>query len=233
MRSTRRWPRSATGPSVGVEVSGLEDGQLGHRRQPGARRSDSRQPHPARLDEVVGEGEGLAEAATVLTGRRIGEGPGELGRGTARCAAGPSPPSARWSRPTPRPWRGWSPPRSASRYAEARGEVQEIVDTCDFFLGEGRRLYGQTVPWEMPDKQLFTFRGRSARGHDHHGGQLPGRRAVLVHGARPAVRQHRGLEARRVLRGLPPASTSCSSRRGLPTACSTWCRPTARRPSPG
>ncbi|MGI5245998.1 aldehyde dehydrogenase family protein [Dactylosporangium sp. CA-139066] len=41
---------------------------------------------------------------------------------------------------------------------EARGEVQEIVDTCDFFLGEGRRLYGQTVPSEMPDKQLFTFR---------------------------------------------------------------------------
>jgi acyl-CoA reductase-like NAD-dependent aldehyde dehydrogenase len=41
---------------------------------------------------------------------------------------------------------------------EARGEVQEIVDTCDFFLGEGRRLYGETVPSEMPDKQLFTFR---------------------------------------------------------------------------
>jgi aldehyde dehydrogenase (NAD+) len=36
--------------------------------------------------------------------------------------------------------------------------VQEIVDTCDFFLGEGRRLYGETVPSEMPDKQLFTFR---------------------------------------------------------------------------
>jgi aldehyde dehydrogenase (NAD+) len=43
-------------------------------------------------------------------------------------------------------------------YREALGEVQEIVDTCDFFLGEGRRLYGQTVPSEMPDKQLFTFR---------------------------------------------------------------------------
>jgi alpha-ketoglutaric semialdehyde dehydrogenase len=42
--------------------------------------------------------------------------------------------------------------------AEARGEVQEIIDTCHFFLGEGRRLYGQTVPSEMPDKQLFTFR---------------------------------------------------------------------------
>jgi len=43
-------------------------------------------------------------------------------------------------------------------YAESLGEVQEVVDTCNFFLGEGRRLYGQTVPSEMPDKQLFTFR---------------------------------------------------------------------------
>src|SRR5690349_4652106 len=43
-------------------------------------------------------------------------------------------------------------------YAEALGEVREIIDTCDFFLGEGRRLYGETVPSEMPDKQLFTFR---------------------------------------------------------------------------
>ncbi|MFI6595531.1 aldehyde dehydrogenase family protein [Nonomuraea sp. NPDC050536] len=43
-------------------------------------------------------------------------------------------------------------------FKEALGEVREIVDTCDFFLGEGRRLYGQTVPSEMPDKNLFTFR---------------------------------------------------------------------------
>ncbi|MGB9377732.1 MAG: aldehyde dehydrogenase family protein [Mycobacteriales bacterium] len=43
-------------------------------------------------------------------------------------------------------------------HAEALGEVREIVDTCDFFLGEGRRLYGQTVPSEMPAKQLFTYR---------------------------------------------------------------------------
>src|SRR3954462_13049888 len=43
-------------------------------------------------------------------------------------------------------------------YSESLGEVQEIIDTCSFFLGEGRRLYGQTVPSEMHDKQLFTFR---------------------------------------------------------------------------
>ncbi|MFG2027191.1 aldehyde dehydrogenase family protein [Streptomyces sp. NPDC048825] len=43
-------------------------------------------------------------------------------------------------------------------FGESLGEVQEVIDTCDFFLGEGRRLYGQTVPSEMPDKQLFTYR---------------------------------------------------------------------------
>src|SRR3954470_23522317 len=43
-------------------------------------------------------------------------------------------------------------------YAESLGEVQEVVDTCDFFVSEGRRLYGQTVPSEMADKQLFTYR---------------------------------------------------------------------------
>ncbi|HSK24836.1 MAG TPA: aldehyde dehydrogenase family protein [Egicoccus sp.] len=43
-------------------------------------------------------------------------------------------------------------------YPEALGEVQEVIDTCVFFASEGRRLYGQTVPSEMPDKQLFTFR---------------------------------------------------------------------------
>ncbi|MDX1620523.1 MAG: aldehyde dehydrogenase family protein, partial [Nitriliruptorales bacterium] len=41
---------------------------------------------------------------------------------------------------------------------ESRGEVQEAIDTCIFFASEGRRLYGQTVPSEMPDKQLFTYR---------------------------------------------------------------------------
>jgi acyl-CoA reductase-like NAD-dependent aldehyde dehydrogenase len=41
---------------------------------------------------------------------------------------------------------------------EARGDVQEAVDTCHFFVSEGRRLYGQTIPSEMPEKELFTYR---------------------------------------------------------------------------
>ena len=41
---------------------------------------------------------------------------------------------------------------------EGRGEVQEAIDTAHFFQSEGRRLYGQTVPSEMPHKELFTYR---------------------------------------------------------------------------
>lgn len=41
---------------------------------------------------------------------------------------------------------------------ESRGSVQEAIDTAEFFQSEGRRLYGQTVPSELPNKELFTYR---------------------------------------------------------------------------
>src|SRR3954466_14986714 len=41
---------------------------------------------------------------------------------------------------------------------EARGSVQEAIDTAVFFQSEGRRLYGQTVPSELAEKELFTYR---------------------------------------------------------------------------
>lgn len=41
---------------------------------------------------------------------------------------------------------------------EARGSVQEAIDTAEFFQSEGRRLYGQTVPSELPNKELYTYR---------------------------------------------------------------------------
>lgn len=43
-------------------------------------------------------------------------------------------------------------------FREALGSVQEVIDTCVFFASEGRRLYGQTVPSEMSQKELFTYR---------------------------------------------------------------------------
>lgn len=41
---------------------------------------------------------------------------------------------------------------------ESLGEVQEAIDTAHFFQSEGRRLYGQTVPSELPHKELMTYR---------------------------------------------------------------------------
>ncbi|MBI4366407.1 MAG: aldehyde dehydrogenase family protein [Deltaproteobacteria bacterium] len=41
---------------------------------------------------------------------------------------------------------------------EARGDVQEAIDTCNFFVSEGRRLYGMTVPSEMPNKECSAYR---------------------------------------------------------------------------
>ncbi len=41
---------------------------------------------------------------------------------------------------------------------ESLGSVQEAIDTAEFFLSEGRRLYGQTVPSELKQKELQTFR---------------------------------------------------------------------------
>src|SRR6266513_774059 len=117
-----------------------------------------RSVNPANTDEVVAEVQ-LGNADTFLDAARA-----------ARAA------QADWAR-TPAPIRGRAVQqigrlvednkealaRIVTReigkpYAESLGEVQEIVDTCNFFLGEGRRLYGMTVPSEMPDKQLFTFR---------------------------------------------------------------------------
>ena len=41
---------------------------------------------------------------------------------------------------------------------ETRGDVQEAIDMGYFMAGEGRRLYGQTTPAEMPNKFALTVR---------------------------------------------------------------------------
>jgi len=41
---------------------------------------------------------------------------------------------------------------------EARGDVQEGVDCAFYSAGEGRRLFGQTTPSEMPNKFAMTMR---------------------------------------------------------------------------
>jgi len=42
--------------------------------------------------------------------------------------------------------------------AEARGDVQEAIDTFEYFAGEGRRLFGHTTTSELRDKFCMTVR---------------------------------------------------------------------------
>src|SRR3954453_13616815 len=144
----------ATATSSARTISSLIAGSA----QSGAPGGTQRNVNPARTDEVVAEVQ-LGDAGTFVDATRA-----------ARAA------QENWAR-TPAPIRGRAIQqigrlvednkealaRIVTReigkpYSEALGEVQEIIDTCNFFLGEGRRLYGQTVPSEMHDKQLFTFR---------------------------------------------------------------------------
>jgi len=131
---------------------------IGGRALAGAPGGKLQAPNPARLDEIVAEAF-LGDPATFVEACRV-----------AYAA------QREWAR-VPAPVRGRAIQqigrlveenkvalaRLITReigkpYRESLGEVQEVIDTCNFFLSEGRRLYGQTVPSEMPDKQLFTFR---------------------------------------------------------------------------
>ena len=42
--------------------------------------------------------------------------------------------------------------------AEARGDVQEGIDIAFLMAGEGRRMFGETVPSELPDKWAMSIR---------------------------------------------------------------------------
>ncbi|BDG61963.1 aldehyde dehydrogenase family protein [Caldinitratiruptor microaerophilus] len=41
---------------------------------------------------------------------------------------------------------------------EARGDVQEAIDMAYYMAGEGRRMFGHTVPSELPDKFAMSIR---------------------------------------------------------------------------
>ncbi len=115
-------------------------------------------PNPAHLDEVVAEA-ALGDASTFLEACRVASETQPV------WAAVPAPVRGRAIQQLGRLVESNQEALSqlltreiGKPIKESRGEVQEVIDTCNFFLGEGRRLYGQTVPSEMPDKQLFTFR---------------------------------------------------------------------------
>ena len=94
-----------------------------------------------------------------------------------------------------RPGRPGRRSRSARSGPKARGEVQEMIDICDFAVGLSRQLDGRTMPSERPGHRLMeTWHPLGVVGRDQRL-QLPGRRVVLERRPRPGLRRHRGVEA--------------------------------------
>ena len=78
---------------------------------------------------------------------------------------------------------------------EGLGEVQEMIDICDFAVGLSRQLYGLTIASERPGHRMMETWHPLGVCRRHHRLQLPGRRLGLERGARAGLRRSRGLEA--------------------------------------
>ena len=97
--------------------------------------------------------------------------------------------------------------------SEGLGEVQEMIDICDFAVGLSRQLYGRTIASERPGHRLMEVWHPIGPDRRDHRLQLPGRGLVVEHGDQPGVRQPRHLEAVRedaahrggLHRAAPPA----------------------------
>ena len=106
--------------------------------------------------------------------------------------------------------------------AEARGDVQEAIDIAELMAGEGRRMFGDTVPSELPDKWAMSIR------------QPIGVAGVITPWnfpmAIPAWKTMPALVAGNTVVFKPPptrpgarrSSSSSSPRRGSRPASSTW-----------
>ena len=123
----------------------------------GGQRIESR--NPANLDELVCEA-WLGDAATFVDACRAAR------EAQRDWAATPAPVRGQAIERDRAPGRGEQGGARAPRDARDRQAVSRVARRGAgghrhlrlLRLGEGRRLYGQTVPSEMPDKQLFTFR---------------------------------------------------------------------------
>ena len=79
--------------------------------------------------------------------------------------------------------------------SEGEGEVQEMIDMCDFAVGLSRQLYGLTIASERaaaPDARAMAAAGTDRH---HHGLQFPGRRMGVERDDRRGLRRRFDLEA--------------------------------------
>ena len=79
--------------------------------------------------------------------------------------------------------------------SEGLGEVQEMIDICDFAVGLSRQLYGLTIATERAEHRMMETWHPLGVGRHHLRVQLPGRGLVLERGAGAGLRQSGRVEA--------------------------------------
>jgi aldehyde dehydrogenase (NAD+) len=125
------------------------------------------------LEACGAAGTPTVTARTPITGEQLFEAPGAGSDEVAAAIAGASEAFATW-RTVPAPGRGAMVKRLGALFtehkadvaelitieagkvpSEALGEVQEVIDICDFAVGLSRQLQGRTMPSERPSHRLM------------------------------------------------------------------------------
>jgi aldehyde dehydrogenase (NAD+) len=99
----------------------------------------------------------------------------------------------------------------AKALQEGYGEVQEMIDICDFAVGLSRQLHGLTMHSERPAHRMYEQWHPAGSSRHHLRFQLPGRGLELEQYARLGLRRYLHLEAFRkdaALRAGLPAHRS-------------------------
>ena len=78
---------------------------------------------------------------------------------------------------------------------EGLGEVQEMIDICDFAVGLSRQLYGRSIASERPGSPAHGDVAPARAGRRDQRLQLPGRGLELERRARARLRRSGDLEA--------------------------------------
>ena len=79
--------------------------------------------------------------------------------------------------------------------AETRGDVQEAIDMTYYMAGEGRRLFGQTTPSELPNKFAMSARQSIGRVRDDYAVEFSDGDSFVEDDAGAGVRKYRGAQA--------------------------------------
>ena len=79
--------------------------------------------------------------------------------------------------------------------SEGLGEVQEMIDICDFAVGLSRQLHGLVIASERPGHRMAETWHPLGPLRDHFGFQFPGRGLVLERRAGARLRRSGDLEA--------------------------------------